>query len=143
MKLKNNKAEALINLQGKQFKKLFECKLINDNKCSLKNVIQYEDEYIYKCCNKILTPLEVHNYKKLTIYKFEKKVNKNYDIDYLNKNITFLKTQNINNEKANLIKEFFKVNNQPFKTGDDIYNIMKENNPFKSIGVDYIHIFEM
>ena len=111
MKHKHYKAEELVKLLGKQFKKLFECKHINDNKCSLKNVIQYEDEYIYKCCNKILTPLEVHNYKKLTIYKFEKKVNKNYDIDYLNKNITFLKTQNINNEKANLIKEFFNVNN--------------------------------
>jgi hypothetical protein len=110
MKHKNNKADLLINLLGKQFKDICNCKLINDNNCSLKNVIQYEDEYIYRCCNKILTPLEVHTYKNRTIYKFEKKINKNYDIEYLNKNISFLKTQNITDEKAYEIKEYFKNN---------------------------------
>ena len=143
MKHKHNKAEELVKLLGKQFKDICNCKLINDYKCSQKNIIQCEDEYIYKCCNKILTPLEVHTYKNRTIYKFEKKVNKNYDIDYLVKNISFLKTQNITDEKAYEIKEYFKNNKQCFETGDDIYNIMKDNNPFKKIGVDYIHIFEM
>ena len=143
MKHKHNKAEELVKLLGKQFKDICNCKLINDYKCSLKNVIQCEDEYIYKCCNKILTPLEVNSYKNRTIYKFEKKVNKNYDIDYLVKNISFLKTQNITDEKAYEIKEYFKNNKQCFETGDDIYNIMKDNNPFKKIEVDYIHIFEM
>ena len=92
MKNKNIKADLLINLFGKQFKDICDCKLINDYNCSFKNVIQCEDEYIYKCCNKILTPIEVYTYKNRTIYKFEKKINKNYDIEYLNKNISFLKT---------------------------------------------------
>ena len=33
------------------------------HKCSIDNIIQYEDEYIYKCCNKILRDIDIHKYK--------------------------------------------------------------------------------
>ena len=113
------------------------------HKCSINNVIQYEDEYIYKCCNKILRDIDIQKYKNKTKLKFEKKIKKDYDIDYLLKNISNLKYQFINNEKAYEIKLFFKNNNYPHKNGDDIYKIMREDTNLKKIGVYYCNIFEM
>ena len=82
------------------------------------------------------------NHDKI-VRKFEKKVKKDYDIDYLLKNISNLKYQFINNEKSYEIKELFKTNNYPHKNGDDIYKIMREDTNFKKIGVDYCNIFEI
>ena len=95
------------------------------HKCHDNNVIQYEDEFIYKCCNRILTPLDIYKYKNKTKYKFEKKVKKNHDINYLLKNINILKLKNITDEQSLIIKEFFKNNNYPYKNGDDIYKVMR------------------
>ncbi len=114
--------------------------------CSFKNIRNSQDEYIYSCCNRILTDYEVYLYNDSKQIKFLKKVNKNYDIMYFNKMLQTYKLERINTDETNNIKKYFIENNIKYDTGDDIYLAVKEHKQQLKLifgKIDYSYIQEI
>ena len=121
----------LVSLLIYKTKDIIFCKLNGFKKCCIHNVIASDNICVYKCCNRILTDLEVHKWKKFKhgLLYHMKPIKINHDRNYFISQLTTLYYKRLNNDDKTELSKYFcdVVCDTGNKIAPHIYNI---NNKF-------------